>query len=159
MKTLYGSAIPSPADEREMVTVPQVGETGTDAVQQVPRSILVGIVQPRIEETLELVRDRLEASGFARVAGRRLVLTGGASQLTGVRELSARVLDKQVRIGRPLRMQGLAEATEGPAFATCAGLLVYAIRRPEEKEGTADATGNDEGGRFMRVGRWIRENF
>lgn len=159
MKTLYGSAIPSPADEREMVTVPQVGETGSDAVQQVPRSILVGIIQPRIEETLELVRDRLEAGGFARMAGRRLVLTGGAGQLTGVRELAARVLDKQVRIGRPLRIQGLAEATEGPAFSACAGLLSYAIRRPDESRDVVEAAANREGGRLLRVGRWLKENF
>jgi len=159
MKTLYGSAIPSPADEREMVTVPQVGETGTDAVQQVPRSILVGIIQPRIEETLELVRDRLKAGGFVRMAGRRLVLTGGAGQLTGVRELAARVLDKQVRIGRPLRIQGLAEATEGPAFSACAGLLTYAIRRPDESRDVVEAAATQQGGRLLRVGRWLRENF
>ncbi|MDP6708625.1 MAG: cell division protein FtsA [Alphaproteobacteria bacterium] len=159
MKTLYGSAIPGPADEREMVTVPQVGETGGDAIQQVPKSILIGIIQPRIEETLELVRDRLAASSYARMAGRRLVLTGGASQLTGVRELAARILDKQVRIGRPLRLQGLAEATEGPAFATCAGLLSYAIRRPDEARGAGDGIGGAEGGRLSRVGRWLKENF
>lgn len=159
MKTLYGSAIPGPADEREMVTVPQVGETGGDAIQQVPKSILIGIIQPRIEETLELVRDRLEASSYARMAGRRLVLTGGASQLTGVRELAARVLDKQVRIGRPLRLQGLAEATEGPAFATCAGLLSFAIRQPAEARAMTDGGGGHEGGRLMRVGRWLKENF
>ena len=159
MKTLYGSAIPSPADEREMVSVPQVGETGSDAVQQVPRSILVGIIQPRIEETLELVRDRLSAGGFARVAGRRLVLTGGAGQLTGVRELAARVLDKQVRIGRPLRIQGLAEATEGPVFSTCAGLLAYATRRPDESRDVVETAIDQHGGRLLRVGRWLKENF
>ena len=159
LKTLYGSAIPSPTDERETVTVPQVGETGGDAVQQVPKSILIGIIQPRVEETLELVRDRLAASGFAHVAGRRLVLTGGASQLTGVRELSARVLDKQVRIGRPLRVQGLAEATEGPAFTGCAGLLLHAAQRPEAVQAIAKRAVTHEGGRLLRVGRWFKENF
>jgi len=159
MKTLYGSAIPSPSDEREMVTVPQIGETGTDAVQQVPRSLLVGIIQPRIEETLELARDRLQANGLARAAGRRLVLTGGASQLTGARELAARVLDKQVRVGRPLRTQGLAEVTEGPAFSACAGLLHYAIRQPEAARRAAEATTSQEGNRLFRVGRWLKENF
>jgi cell division protein FtsA len=159
MKTLYGSAIPSPLDEREMVAVPQIGETGNDAVQQVPRSILVGIIQPRIEETLEMVRDRLKAGGPARAACRRLVLTGGASQLTGVRELAARILDKQVRIGRPLRIQGLAEATEGPAFSACAGLLHYAVRRPGEARKAVEANTSQEGSRLLRVGRWLRENF
>ncbi len=158
MKTLYGSAIPSPADEREMVSVPQVGEAGADAIQQVPRSILIGIIQPRVEETLELVRERLRESGMAGIAGRRLVLTGGASQLTGVRELAARILDKQVRIGRPLRLHGLAEATEGPAFATCAGLLAYVIQRPDEARIAARANAAAQGG-LRRFGRWFKEYF
>src|SRR3546814_13556656 len=74
-----------------------------------------------------LVRSRLELSGFDKVAGRRVVLTGGACQLPGTRELASTVLDKQVRIGRPTLVTGLAEATAGPDYATCAGLLNYAV--------------------------------
>ena len=159
LKTLHGSAVAGPDDEHAMVSVPRVGESGADAVQQIPRSMLIGIIQPRIEETLELVRDRLQASGLARTAGRRAVLTGGAALLTGVREHAARVLDKQVRIGRPLGVHGLAEATEGPAFATAAGLLAYAERGPsqEHMENLAESSGGD--GRIQRLGRWFKENF
>lgn len=159
MKTLYGSAIAGPTDEQEMVSVHQVGESDRDAHQQIPRSMLIGIIQPRVEETLELIRERLENSGFNRAGGRRLVLTGGASQLTGVRELAARVLDKQVRIGRPLRVHGLAEAMDGPAFATAAGLLTYAIRSPREAREAVSVVAGNAGGRLERIGRWLRQNF
>jgi cell division protein FtsA len=130
----------------------------------VPRSILVSIIRPRIEEIFELIRSRLEASGFDRVAGRRVVLTGGASQLQGVAELARQVLDKQVRQGRPLRISGLAEATGGPAFATCAGLLSYAVRNGGPMAaGTLDFHGRgamvEPDGRFGRLGLWLRENF
>ena len=64
MKTLYGHAILAPTDEREMIDVPQIGESDEGSLHQVPRSLLVGIIQPRLEETFELVRSRLEASGF-----------------------------------------------------------------------------------------------
>src|SRR3546814_3455776 len=127
MKTLYGRVITAPTDERELIDVPQVGEDDSSHSQQIPRSLLVGIIQPRVEETLELVRSRLELSGFDKVAGRRVVLTGGACQLPGTRELASTVLDKQVRIGRPTQVSGLAEATAGPAYAACAGLLNYAV--------------------------------
>ncbi|HZW75254.1 MAG TPA: cell division protein FtsA, partial [Caldimonas sp.] len=76
MKTLYGSAIASAADERETITVPQVGEEEESQATHVPKSLLVGIISPRLEETFELVRNRLEASGYDKVAGRRVVLTG-----------------------------------------------------------------------------------
>lgn len=159
MKTLYGSALPNPADEQEMIDVPQVGETERHSANHIPRSALTGIVRPRIEETFELVRDRLRNSGFDRIAGRRVVLTGGASQLQGVRELAARVLDKQVRMGRPLRISGLAEATGGPAFSTCAGLLIHAARDPAQVLQPPKSPEVAVGGRIARVGRWLRENF
>ena len=127
MKTLYGSAIASTSDSRAVIDVPQIGDDQGAAPNHVPKSLLVGIIQPRIEETFELVRDRLEAAGLANGAGRRVVLVGGASQLHGVRDVAAQVLDKQARLGRPARLAGLAEATAGPAFATCAGLLGYAL--------------------------------
>lgn len=159
LKTLYGSAMPSPSDEGEMIAVPQVGETGEESVNQVPRSLLVGIITPRLEETFELVRDRLATSGVDRLAGRRVVLTGGASQLNGVRELAARVLDKQVRLGRPVRLQGLAEAVGGPAFSSCAGLLQYAARDRVEAIDRADQADPQSIGRLTRIGKWLKENF
>lgn len=157
MKTLFGSALPSPADERELIDVPVIGETDRDITNQVPRSVLVGIVRPRAEEIFELVRNRLEAAGMDRIAGRRVVLTGGGSQLQGVRELAARMLDKQVRLGRPIRMDGLAEATGGPAFATCAGLLGLAMREPPAA--VRDFVDSSDSGRISRFGRWLRTNF
>jgi cell division protein FtsA len=159
MKTLYGNAIASPADEREIIDVPLVGEEEHAQANHVPKSILTGIIQPRLEETFELVRSRLEASGFDKVAGRRVVLTGGASQLQGVRELAALVLDKQVRMGRPIRLAGLSDQTGGPAFSTCAGLVNYAVNQNAEALRPAAATSEGEAnGWFGRFGLWLREN-
>ena len=155
LKTLYGSAVASPADENEMIRVPQVGETGNEGAAQHPRSVLVGIIRPRIEETMELVRERLEAGGYHRAAGRRLVLTGGASQLHGVPELAARILDKQVRIGRPIKVSGLAESTAGPAFAACAGLLTHALNGAPEAMATGAPEEEASSGPLVRVGRWV----
>lgn len=165
LKTLHGSAMPSPSDDRETIIAPQIGEEDSSEPNHVPKSYLVSIIAPRIEETLELVRGRLEASGVAQVAGRRVVLVGGASQLAGVPELTSRILDKQVRIGRPAHIGGLAEATSGPAFAACAGLMRYsneetgdlrahAVARPPAGEGLLSRLGP-----LARMGGWLRENF
>ncbi len=160
MKTLFGSAIASPSDERELIDVPLVGESAAEDANHIPRSLLNGIVRPRVEEILELVRGRLEAVGLDRRVGRRLVLAGGASQLQGMRELAARVLDKQVRTGRPAAMAGLATAAAGPAFAVCAGLLRYAAEPRDEAAGTAPwMAAKEPGGRFARVGKWLLSNF
>lgn len=158
LKTLYGSAIPTVSDEREIIDVPQVGEEEPAQANHVPKSLLVGIIQPRLEEIFELVRARLEDSGMAKVAGRRVVLTGGASQLPGMRDLAQQVLDKQVRMGRPLRIGGLAESVGGPAFSTAAGLLAYAIQHHTELPALAPLVEQQPTGWWGRVGLWLREN-
>jgi cell division protein FtsA len=159
MKTLFGSAMSSSTDEREMIAVPQIGEEEEGHVNHVPKSLLVGIIAPRIEETFELVRNRLEASGFDKVAGRRVVLTGGACQLHGSREFAGLILDKQVRIGRPHRVAGLAEATGGPAFATTAGLLHFALSERAEVSGAGRSAASPPSGVFGRLGHWLKQNF
>lgn len=158
MKTLYGAAVVSSADEHEMIDVPIVGEDEPAHANHLPKSILTGIIQPRLEETFELVRSRLEASGFDHIAGRRVVLTGGASQLQGTRELAALILGRQVRNGRPLGLRGLVEPAAGPAFATCAGLIAYALRPAAEpaRRRRAESTGVPF---FGRLGLWLKENF
>ena len=125
LKTLYGSVHASPDDERELLPVPLVGEE-EHQMAKVPRTAVVNIIRPRLEETFEMVRERLDASGFSRAAGARVVLTGGASQLGGVRELAATLLDRPVRLGRPSGLRGLPESASGPAFATAAGLIAWA---------------------------------
>ena len=160
MKTLYGSAIPSPSDDREMLKVPLVGEDEDGASNQVPRSMLIQIIQPRLEETLELVRSHLEKSGFDKMAGRRVVLTGGASQMQGVRDLAGLVLDKQVRLGRPVGLHGLPESTNGPAFSTCAGLIRYAMaHQPVAKSGRKAIQEQESPGGWGRIGSWLKRNF
>ena len=159
MKTLYGSAVPAARDDREMLKVPQIGELESGETSQVPRSMLVGIIRPRIEEIFEMARARLETAGFDKVAGRRVVLTGGASQLAGVRDLAAMALDKQVRLGRPRHFTGLAEAVSGPAFATCAGLVHSAAMTVAVDPPGAYRPAAEQVGRWSRFGQWIRDNF
>jgi cell division protein FtsA len=125
LKTLYGSAQSSPDDEREMLPVPLVGEE-EHQIAKVPRSMVVNIIKPRLEETFEMVKERLEGSGLVRAAGHRVVLTGGASQLSGAREMAHRILGRQVRAGRPAPLRGLPDSASGPAFATAVGLLAWA---------------------------------
>ena len=132
-KTLYGAALGDLELGADVVAIHQMGEDGEEAAMRVPRSMLTRIIQARLEETLGEVQTRLRASGFDVAAGRRAVLTGGACQLAGVRELASRVLNKQVRIGRPQNLPGLPAASSGPDYATAIGLLLAgATMRPEE---------------------------
>ena len=127
-----------------------------------PKSELVRIIRPRVEEILELVRDRLKGAGLGVHAGRRLVLTGGACQLTGLPALARTIVSNQIRIGRPLGVEGLPESAKSPAFAAAVGLMVYpqvaGIEHFEpRRQRLASGAGDD--GYVARVGRWLKESF
>ncbi len=158
LKVLYGNAMASNTDENEMIDVPPLGEAERKQPNHVPRSLLVGIMQPRLEEIFEMVRARLHDSGLGSALGRRVVLTGGASQVPGLKDLAGHVLDKQVRLGRPIRLSGLPDAVSGPAFATTAGLLTYASECAGEMP--AEIMANVEGGSILERGKlWLRNNW
>jgi cell division protein FtsA len=157
MKTLHGSAQACADDERQMLTVPLVGEDERQFAQ-VPRSMVVNVVRPRVEEIFQLVRDRLEAAGLSRAMGGRIVLTGGACQLAGVREMAAHMLNRPVRLGRPFALRGLADSASGPAFATAAGLLAWAGGSGRTLDDLAFESDGPRGP-FRRLIKYMKERF
>jgi cell division protein FtsA len=161
IKTLYGTVLLGGSDERDMITVPPISDDEREQAQFVSRATLVGIVRPRVEEILEMARDRLAATAIGPERRGHVILTGGACQLNGLPDLAARILGRPVRIGRPLGIAGAPDAAKGPAFAVAAGLLVYPqaahLEHFEPRRRRQLMTGT--GGYFSRVGRWLRESF
>lgn len=155
LKTLYGTCQRSPDDARELLPVPLIGED-EHQIAKLPRSALVSVIRPRVEEIFELVRDRLETSGLGRAAGARVVLTGGASQLVGARELATQILDRQVRLGRPFGVLGLPDAATAPNFATLIGLLAFATGDGQSLH-DIDLTSEAPRGLIGRVMAFLRE--
>jgi cell division protein FtsA len=159
LKTLHGSATATAQDERRMIEVRQIAEDGAEVPERIARAELIGIIRPRIEETFELVRERLERAGRGRSAAHRIVLTGGASQLPGIRELSASMLGAQTRLGRPGRLAGLADSVSGPAFAVACGLLHYATEPKPRTGATRPPKLGGSAGLMGRIGQWLHDNF
>jgi cell division protein FtsA len=160
LKTVYGSVLPGQADEREMISIVPVGAGADEAPGMIPRSHLTRILRPRVEEVLTAIRDRMQATGMMDVCGRRFVLTGGGSELTGLPEVARRLLARNVRNGRPMGIAGLPEMARGAAFSTIAGMLIYpqvCAQEFVEPRQIAKLTGTD--GYFARVGSWLRTSF
>ncbi|MCE3230925.1 MAG: hypothetical protein K0R76_985 [Alphaproteobacteria bacterium] len=158
LKTLYGTVILSSSDERENITVPQLGENQGQQSHQVSKSTLTHIVRARVEEMLELIWGRLAATGMDRLVCQKIILTGGGSQLPGIREMAATLWGRQVRHGQPLGVIGASDFATNPMFATCAGLLQYGWR---DYAGSQNALKIEttQAHVWQRVASWVRENF
>ena len=161
IKTLYGTVLTGGSDARELMSVPSAGDNDRELPQIVSRATIANIVRHRVEEILEMVRDRLADSPFAAEPKARIVLSGGASQLTGVPELATQILGRPVRVGRPLGFGRLPPEAKTASFSIPTGLLVYPqyahLEHVEPRHTRQLKTGTD--GYFGKVGRWLREGF
>jgi cell division protein FtsA len=160
LKTLHGSAFATLSDEREIITYPAVAGLAQPSLNQITKAQLAFIIRPRIEEILDLMRRRLAASGLAAEVTQHLVLTGGASQLTGLPELAANMFGRPARLGRPRSIKGLPAVASAPDFAASIGLLLQWARGDDRFSGRAEQRFLRTGtGYFAKVGEWLMDNF
>ena len=162
LKSVSGHADLEAPGLKERIECPKLGDDGRLNAVRLPREDLARIVAPRIEETFELVARRLAASDLKRAMPRRAVLTGGASQLPGVREVASRILNMPVRLGRPVQAESLGETLASPAFSTAAGLITSDIaggRAGAPIRTTENDHRNAPHAVVNKTLSWLRENF
>jgi len=159
IKTFYGGVVATGVDDREMIEIG--GNTGDweHDRRTVSRAELIGIMRPRVEEILEEVRIRLDAAGFEHLPSQQIVLTGGGSQIPGLDGLASKILGQQVRLGRPLRVQGLPQAATGPAFSSAVGMTLFATNPQDEWWDFEIPTENYPAKSFRRAVKWFKDNW
>lgn len=157
VKVLHGSALSSIVDARETIALSE-SEEGDQERQYVSKSDISAIIKPRVEELFETVKHNLEQSHIAsQLSGVNVVLTGGGSQLQGIRELASHVLDRRVRHARPVAPEGLPESLKGPAFAACIGTLQHcADSYVGGKGGTAKSSSDSNQNPIHRIVNWFK---
>jgi cell division protein FtsA len=116
-------------------------------------------MRPRVEEILEEARGLLDAAGFDHLPSQQIVLTGGASQIPGLDGLAARILGQNVRLGRPLRVQGLPQAATGSGFASAVGLALFAAHPQDEWWDFEIPAERYPARSLKRAMRWFKDNW
>jgi len=136
LKTVNGSAFLSPKDELDHVIVPVVGEENENN-RQIPRSELIKVIIPRLNEIVDGLADVLSGKDIFAVPARRLVLCGGGSKLQGIKEKIEGSLSAPTRLYRPSQIKNLPNQFDSFTFITCIGLLEYVLatfeRTPMER--------------------------
>ncbi|HMQ91715.1 MAG TPA: cell division protein FtsA [Amaricoccus sp.] len=159
LKTMHGGLVATGVDDREMIELPSIlGDWDHDR-RQISRTELIGVMRPRVEEILEEVRARLDASGFEYLPSQRIVLTGGSAQIPGLEMVASHILGRQCRVGKPLRVQGLPQSATGTAFATAVGLAMH-VSHPQDECWDFEMPADRQGARRVtRALRWFKENW
>lgn len=158
VKVMHGELQATGRDDRELIDLPRIGGEADPERRLISRTELIGVIRPRMEEILEEVRASLDAAGFDCLPTQRVVLTGGGSQMPGLEALARRILDCEVRIGRPLRIQGLPQAAAAAPFAALVGLAAHAAR-PQDECWDFDLPSRGGMRRLLRGFDWFRDNW
>ena len=127
IKILYGSALSNETDEYTSIEIPIISDEGEIINQQIPKAMLTAIIKPRIEETFELVKERLNYFKRSSKFSNKVILCGGGANLNNIREFASTFLETNVRIGRPIGLIGLPEIVQTPTFSCLAGLLIKSL--------------------------------
>ena len=125
IKREYGHVIPSMVESSELIELDSFGMERKKAVE---RKYVAEILQQRCEELFQMINAEIQRGISTQMLSAGLVLTGGASKISGMERLGETVLDMPVRIGLPKNLAGLSDILHDPAYATSVGLLRWAIR-------------------------------
>jgi cell division protein FtsA len=154
IKKEHGGTLPALTSDSEFVDVPNVG--GGDAIR-VSKKMIASIIEPRVQEILNLVKNKLDSSGYTGMLPGGIVLTGGTALTQGIAELAVDLLEKPVRVGYPEGISGLADVVDSPEYATGVGLLLYGGRRQHVIEENEDALSVKV--MFSKVKQWFQDLF
>ena len=132
VKKMHGTALVDSVGEDEKI---EVATIGGDEKKQVSKKRLAKIIEPRIEELLDLGMQEVEDAGYRDLIPAGLVLTGGCSLLDGLPDFASKRYDIPVRRGKiPQGIHGLRDIVESPIYATSIGLLRYAVETKDFKK-------------------------
>jgi cell division protein FtsA len=150
VKKSLGNVAADMTDDTNEISIMQSGQE-----RKIPRSRLSGIIQPRAEELLDLIRAELVACSGYDIASTGVVLTGGGALLEGLGRMAETLLGLPVRIGFPRHIKGCADIMNNPIYATGAGLVLYGYGSEPGRTFSSDAFT----GVFGRMKDWVKEIF
>lgn len=166
LKRQFGLALIDTNQPDEVISIPGIGGRQEKTIS---RSALSQIIQPRLEEILEIAGIEIKRSGYARHLGAGVVLTGGGALIPGTAELAAEVLGVEARIGLPTGLGGgMVKEVSDPKYSTAVGLVLYGLNpevirkefmEADEKWSAPSNQLEDSGSRGIveRMTRWFQE--
>ncbi len=133
LKTRFGKAIAEEASPNEIVSIPGIRNR---TAKEISVKNLSNIIQARMEEIIEMAHTEIISSGFENRLAGGIVITGGGSQLSCLKQLVEYMTGMDARIGYPNEHLGKSkfEIVKSPMYATAVGLVLSGFRSLDERE-------------------------
>ena len=156
IKILNGSVEISDLDDYSLLNIKIISENGELISHEIPRSMLIAIIRPRVEEILEIIHARLKKIDPQIDKISRVILTGGTSKLIGISTVAKKIFNCNVRIGKPIGLIGVPDIAQSPEFTCLTGLMLKSFQ--EKPKSILHSFTNQFSSRFQKIGSWFKEN-
>ncbi len=155
IKREHGCALVSMVSNGQTIPVPSVGDRRD---REVPLRELVEIIEIRMDELMRLIQMEVQLTGYAELMAGGVVLTGGASLLPGVAEMTEEIFGCPVRIGKPRHIANIDECRvlDNPLYSTVTGLACYGLLQRGRRDSFGPSIFGTVGKLIGRVGNWVR---
>jgi len=157
VKLEFGQAVPEEISKKEDIDLSKIDSQEEGFVS---RYHLAEIIEARLEEIFNMVNKELKAIGKARLLPAGAVITGGGAKMSKVVDLAKKVLGLPAQIGFPMKLGGMLDKVDDPAFATVVGLILWDREQKSSKErkifnkGMANIS-RDTGYALEKIRRWL----
>ncbi len=133
IKIQFGSSYSEFAPENKTVVIP--GPGGSES-REIAFKVIASIIEARVEEIIEAVMYEIEHSGYQDMLRAGIVITGGTSQLTNIKQFVKLKTGYDVRIASPINNISYDDAYEicKPSASTAFGLLMLGLESDSKAE-------------------------
>ena len=135
LKVKFGKAIAEEASLNEVVSIPGMHNRPP---KEISIKNLAHIIEARMQEIIEHVHNEIITSGYVKKLAGGIVVTGGGSQLQGVKQLFEFMTGMDTRVGHPNENMGKGKVDEvkSPNNATSVGLVLSGFKAIDDRNPT-----------------------
>lgn len=134
----------------------EIPDVGSQETRKVSKHTIADIIEPRVEELLGFVDERIRMSGFNEVIPGGIVITGGTASLDGLVPMAMEQLELPVRVGAPRKVGGLSDIVNLPSYSTAIGLVLFGSKRMTVSRGEVEGDPL-VGGLAGRFKNWVSD--
>ncbi len=155
IKVLYGSSFSSSKENEVMINLAEFEpQFGVEDERNITSDDLSMIISARAEEIIELLKSEYDKMGVDHLISRRVILTGGGSQLRGIKEIVSENFRKQVRLGNPLNIPGFVIDHSVMSYCSAIGIIKYEMIKQIKHSSFSTNSSNF----FGKFSKWLKQS-
>lgn len=156
LKILHGTADPSLLQKEEQIVIDDLADKNNYRGDvSISNLDLAKVINNKVSEIFTKIKQQYEPLELGDIISQRVVVTGGGANLHGLPRALNKILEKQVRSGAPLQIDGFLENYNANIYSSAIGVVLNESNKIL-KYSNIDL--NENNSWIKKTFSWIKEN-